>query len=151
MKNKVKEYNSSIIDNILQEITPEEAKKVENRMLLAAKIDDALKEMGWRKKDLADALGKRPSEITKWLSGTHNFTTDTLWDIERVLGITIISLEEKPKEQVITYHLSVSQKNEAEKPGDFIPYLYDEKSNILLGKYTCSERKGLKGAYKYEA
>ncbi len=62
-------------------------------MKLAAKIDDALEAQGISKKEFADKLGKSPSEISKWLGGTHNFTTSTLIDIEAALGIQLIDLE----------------------------------------------------------
>jgi len=40
-----------------------------------------------------EALGKKnPSEITRWLSGTHNFTVDTLVDLGRVLERDFINL-----------------------------------------------------------
>jgi transcriptional regulator with XRE-family HTH domain len=54
-------------------------------MLLAARIDDARKAKGWSQHEFAEQMGKNPSEISKWLSGTHNFTSDTLWDIEEKL------------------------------------------------------------------
>ena len=48
-----------------------------------------------------EALGKKnPSEITRWLSGTHNFTTDTLTDLGRVLDRDFFNFTSK-KEQVI--------------------------------------------------
>mgnify|MGYP000851338848 CR=1 FL=1 len=62
-------------------------------MLLAGRIEDAIKEKGWRKVDFAGAMGKRPSEVTKWLSGTHNFNIETLFDIENVLGIKLFVVE----------------------------------------------------------
>ncbi|MBW8050529.1 MAG: helix-turn-helix transcriptional regulator [Cytophagales bacterium] len=117
--NKAETYTSKISEDFLQELTPEEADKIEKRMLLAAKIDDSLKSKGWKQKDLAESLNKQPSEITKWLSGTHNFTTDTLWDIERVLGIELVRLEEKPQEQVILFHLSISEDAEIKDPFDY--------------------------------
>ena len=33
---------------------------------------------GLNKRQFAEALGKRPNEITRWLSGEHNFTISTL-------------------------------------------------------------------------
>ena len=77
------------------------------KMLLAARIDDAIKARGWQKQDLAKALHKRPSEISKWLSGTHNFTTETLWEIEKILGTDLINLQEQDAEDV-TQHAFVS-------------------------------------------
>ena len=40
-------------------------------------IDALMRQRGLSKKQFADALGHRPSEITKWLSGQHNFTIAT--------------------------------------------------------------------------
>ena len=91
-KNKAELYSSDLIDQFLNKIPPEEYERTKNKMLLAVKIDDAIKAKGWKKKDLANALNKQPSEISKWLSGIHNFTTDTLWDIEKVLNITLINI-----------------------------------------------------------
>lgn len=45
---------------------------------ISNKIDALMRERGLSKKQFADALGKRPSEITRWLSGEHNFTVATL-------------------------------------------------------------------------
>jgi len=39
------------ISDILSSISSQEAKRVENRMLIAAKIDDAMKAKGWKNKD----------------------------------------------------------------------------------------------------
>ena len=102
MTDRPKEYISKIIDEILSEISPDEYLLTEKKMLLAARIDDAIKARGWQKQDLAKALHKRPSEISKWLSGTHNFTTETLWEIEKILGIDLISLQEHDAEETIT-------------------------------------------------
>lgn len=80
-------YTSAILEEFLSSGTPEELARTENRMMLAAKIQDAMIVSGIGKKQFADLLGKRPSVITKWLSGSHNFTVDTLTDIQRVLGV----------------------------------------------------------------
>ena len=45
---------------------------------ISDRIDFLMHEKGLSKKQFADALGRRPSEITKWLSGQHNFTIATL-------------------------------------------------------------------------
>ncbi len=44
------------------------------------------------RKQFADALGKRPCEVTKWLSGQHNFTISTLAMLSAFFGESIISV-----------------------------------------------------------
>ena len=39
-------------------------------------------------------LGKKESEISKWMRGTHNFTIDTISSIESVLGYPILQVAE---------------------------------------------------------
>lgn len=130
---KAENYNSSILDDILDDISPKEMKKVEKRMLLATKISDAIKAKGWKKIDFAKELGKRPSEISKWLSGTHNFNSDTLFDIEDVLDIELVATEKQEKEQVITFNLSVSQGQILPK-SDMSDFWDESGSNISLRK-----------------
>jgi transcriptional regulator with XRE-family HTH domain len=108
--NKIKTYSSQAIEDLLGEITPQELSSTEKRMLLAASIDDAIKAKGWKKMDFAVSLGKKPSEVSKWLSGTHNFTADTLFNIERVLGINLFRFENKQETTYKTYFLSISNK-----------------------------------------
>ncbi len=48
-------------------------------------------------KDLANALGKEPSEISKWLSGLHNIGLENITKMETVLGQDIILTVEEAK------------------------------------------------------
>jgi len=54
------------------------------------RIHEILGNQGKEQKDLAHLLGKNESEISKWMSGTHNFTINTLAKIQAVLGESII-------------------------------------------------------------
>ena len=88
------ETNKSIVGDILNTISESDTKKIENKMLIAAKIDEAMKAKGWRKIDLMNAMGKKnQSEVTRWLSGTHNFTADLLTDLGEVLSVNFFNLE----------------------------------------------------------
>lgn len=99
--------DNNLIEQLLSSISTEESLRIENRMLLAAKIDDALKAKGWKKKDLMQSLGKKnQSEVTKWLSGTHNFTLDLLTDLGRVLNINFLNLENDLKTTNVSYKSS---------------------------------------------
>ncbi len=108
MNKKADQYTSDILSEIFAEITPKEQKRTDTRMLLAAKIKDGMNAKGWRNKQLAEALEQNPSVITKWLSGTHNFTSDTLSDIEDALGIKLLAVDEKKESQVVHYHVHIS-------------------------------------------
>ena len=99
-------YTSKAIAGVLAKVSSKEQKRTEQRMLLAAKIADAIEAKGWTRKEFAERLDKHPSEVTKWLSGTHNFTHDTLIDIQEELDIKLISLE--PAVTKVVYQLNVT-------------------------------------------
>jgi len=87
-------YTSDLVNNLLGHISPAEQDQVDHKMKMAAKIHAGLKAKGWKSLDLARELHlKSPSLVSKWLSGTHNFTMDTLVDIQRVLGIRLLDAD----------------------------------------------------------
>ncbi len=53
---------------------------------LVVRINSLLKDKGYTQKDLAEKLNKKPSEISKWLKGEHNFTLRSLAKLEAELG-----------------------------------------------------------------
>jgi ribosome-binding protein aMBF1 (putative translation factor) len=87
----------ALLDLLLAEITPSEQARVDRKMRIAALIDEAIKAKGWGKKQFAEKINRKPSEISKWLSGTHNFTVETLSDIEQVLEIQLLDLKKLRK------------------------------------------------------
>jgi transcriptional regulator with XRE-family HTH domain len=101
--------NTSFIDQVLASITPAQQHRTDNRMLIAARIDDAMQEKNISQKELAKRLDKHHSVVTLWLSGTQNFTIDTLSDIETALGINLFQTIE-PQPIVIEFHFVVEQK-----------------------------------------
>jgi len=111
---KAETYKSQLLDSLFDDISPRELKRTEKQMQIAIKISDALEAKNWgrgAKKRLAQELGyKSPSIVTKWLSGTHNFTMDTLSDLEEILGINLLCLEEYERqlEQVDVFMASFS-------------------------------------------
>ena len=61
------------------------------------RIHEILAKQGKEQKDLARLLEKNESEISKWMSGTHNFTINTLAKIQAVLGESIIQVTKETK------------------------------------------------------
>jgi len=57
---------------------------------IANRIVAVMKEKGVTKKELADLTHRRPSDVTRWLGGGHNFTCRTIALIEQALGVEII-------------------------------------------------------------
>lgn len=67
-------------------------KETELSFQISDRIYELMQERGLSKKQFADALGKRPCEVTKWLSGQHNFTIATLGLLSAFFGQPIISV-----------------------------------------------------------
>lgn len=102
-KKKAREYDSPLIQSLLAEITSEEHERTVYQMRMSIRIEDGIIAKGWNKGEFAKKMGKNPSEVSKWLSGSHNFTLDTLTDIQRVLGVQLLCAEEvKPVEKMVT-------------------------------------------------
>ena len=77
------------------------------------RIHEVLRMKNLSQKDLAVLLDKKESEVSKWMSGTHNFTLKTLLRIEDVLGFPIIKVINKEKSREKQPMLLVVEKNYA--------------------------------------
>ena len=72
---------------------PEEQKaEFELSFGIAERISEILKMKNLIQKDFANQLHKRESEISKWMTGRHNFTLQTIAKIEAVLGCKLIDV-----------------------------------------------------------
>jgi ribosome-binding protein aMBF1 (putative translation factor) len=99
---------SAVLDALHRKKDPLQSERVRTSMMFAARIANALKSKGWNRIQLAEALGKQPSIVTRWLSGTHNFTSDTLSDIQTILGIQLlVRSDEELKLSVTTYSVAI--------------------------------------------
>ncbi|MFY7740571.1 MAG: helix-turn-helix domain-containing protein [Flavobacterium sp.] len=109
---------NNIINDWLQENgNPEITKLVEKNLAIANKIHEMLKERGLKAADLARMLKKTPSEISKWLTGTHTFTTKTITKIETILGEDIIHIE--AQKEIVYFKIYVNQEEETEEETSF--------------------------------
>lgn len=91
MKVKVKQA-TGVLAELLATIDEKELARTRKRMMLAAKIGDAMKRRGYNQVQLARIMKKSTTVISEWLSGDRNFTTDTLTDIEEALGIRLLDV-----------------------------------------------------------
>lgn len=80
------------LEEILGPIPETVQKETDLSFEISDRIDTLMRQRGLSKKQFADALGRRPSEITKWLSGQHNFTIATLSMLSSFFGQPIIAV-----------------------------------------------------------
>lgn len=95
---------------------------VDKSMETADRIHSILKRRNITQKQFAKKLGKSESEISKWLSGTHNFTYKTLSKIEFALGEEIIMIIDGESHKNILNEYQVK----------FID-AYNKNSRVLIG------------------
>jgi transcriptional regulator with XRE-family HTH domain len=81
---------SKLFDKVLAKVSDETKRFVDNSIEIADQIHSILESQNKSQKDLADLMGKSESEISKWLTGTHNFTLKSLSKIEVVLNEKIV-------------------------------------------------------------
>ena len=124
MTKEAQNYSSKSIRDLLSGVSETDYKKVEAKMQIAAMIEDGIEAKGWKKKELAVALNKKQSEITRWLSGTHNFTLETLVDIEHVLGVSLLNYHKENKRiDYKTIHVHVPVAHD-------VPFPYNPAASI---------------------
>jgi transcriptional regulator with XRE-family HTH domain len=68
--------------------------KEDKLMLLAQRIESGMNTKGWNRDKFATEMNVQNSIITRWLSGKHNFTINTLFQIEDILNIKLIDMSE---------------------------------------------------------
>lgn len=83
---------SSIIESRRTKVSAEARRRVDLSFLIVDRIHAVLEQRGLRQKDLASMLDKKESEISKWMRGTHNFTIETISQIEKALGEPILQV-----------------------------------------------------------
>lgn len=81
---------SKIINKIRNRVPSYRKRMIGISIDISAQIFEFMKENDMNQRELAVALGKKESEISKWLSGSHNFTIETIAKIEEVFGRKII-------------------------------------------------------------
>ena len=87
---------NKLFKKALDQVSSETKVYVTHAMAIAVRIDYLLKQKSWSGAELARLLEKSPSEISRWLSGTHNFTLETLAKLESVFGEPILRIENAP-------------------------------------------------------
>ena len=83
-----------ILDEIRSSISPEMKVQTEMSVAIANRIYDILESKNMTQKELALLMGKTETEVSRWLSGTHNLTVATLCKISAALGEEVIKVSD---------------------------------------------------------
>ena len=89
----MKTEGNMITDWLNQNRNPEIDSFIEKNLAITEKVRLAMESKGWKSQDLAKAMDKSPSEVSKWLSGMHNITLKSIIKMEQALGIDLIHTE----------------------------------------------------------
>lgn len=80
------------LQEIFNEIPREKREETRLSFAISNRLDFLMREKGLNKKQFAEAIGKRPNEITRWLSGEHNFTIGTIAMLSTFFRKSIITV-----------------------------------------------------------
>ncbi len=83
---------AELFDQIVAETPPELKKRLDLSFAIADKLDAILKQRGLTQKEFARMIGRSQAEVSRWLSGTHNFTLATLAKISVTLGCSVVTV-----------------------------------------------------------
>lgn len=113
-------YSDPLFEELYSEIPQESRRMSTHSFAIASRIVEILERKGWSKTDFAEAMKKKNPEISKWLSGQHNFTIATIAKIEAALGEDILSVK-RYRKPVTGYNQMPESKRR---------YLSDTKSSF---------------------
>lgn len=82
---------SAVLQRIRERIKPENQVFIDKNFQISKQVVALLEKKGWTQKEFARSMGKQESEVSKWLSGLHNLTLQSLAKMEATLGEEIIT------------------------------------------------------------
>lgn len=83
---------NKLMEEIRQTTSPTTKKQLEYSVSIANRVYELLEEKSMSQKDFARMLGKTETEVSRWLSGTHNLTIASIAKMSIALGKDIIQV-----------------------------------------------------------
>lgn len=90
-------YINPLFQEMLKSVPADISRKVDLSFEISNRISEILQRKGWSQADFAKAAGKNEAEISKWMSGQHNFTIRTIAFIETVVSEDILQVKQYRK------------------------------------------------------
>ncbi len=87
----MKKDRSKVVERLRKKIKPENRIFVRKNLAISEQVQYILEQKGWTQKDLAKMMGKHESEVSKWLTGLHNLTLQSISLMEAFLESEIIT------------------------------------------------------------
>lgn len=97
-----------IMDEIRSSISLEMKLQMELSVAIANRIYEILEAKGMSQKDFAHLMGKTKTEVSRWLSGTHNLTMATICKISAALGEDVIKVADNALEPAYEFEPMVA-------------------------------------------
>jgi transcriptional regulator with XRE-family HTH domain len=105
MKKKIsKSFSIPEFENTINTLTIEDKIFVDKSMEIARHVFELMQQGGIRQKDLALRMKKTEAEVSKWLSGLHNFTLRSLVKMEAALGCPVVYVPKMVTTPAMTHH-----------------------------------------------
>lgn len=118
-KLKMKKSKNSISSWLKEHGDPEIDTFINKNLAITEKVRLAMEDKGWKSQDLAKAMDKNPSEVSKWLSGMHNLTLKSIIKMEMALGIDLIQVESEKEFRYVYLGTIQNQEEFCEKAQNY--------------------------------
>jgi ribosome-binding protein aMBF1 (putative translation factor) len=101
-KKSIKDISIPSYENWMEKVAWRKANKawLGKSADIALRILDALEELNWKKAKLAQEMGVSPQQVSKYVKGEENFKLETLCNLEKVLGIELVTILQSDEEVV---------------------------------------------------
>jgi DNA-binding Xre family transcriptional regulator len=80
---------TSILGVIIARLSPADIAHKENRLLIATRIEDMLRQNSWSRQHFAGLMRKEISLIRSWLGSTYDLTAEALTEICLLLNVSL--------------------------------------------------------------
>jgi ribosome-binding protein aMBF1 (putative translation factor) len=102
-KKSIKDISVPSHENWMEKVAWRKANKawLRKSAAIALRILDALEGLGWNKARLAEEMGVSPQQVSKYVKGEENFKLETLCNLEKVLGIELVTILQSDEEVVL--------------------------------------------------
>jgi len=86
---------SQFFEKVLKSVPGETKAFIDKSMGIADHVHEILERRGVSQREFAKLLGKGESEVSKWLSGSHNLTIKSIVKMEIVLNEKLLVIPDK--------------------------------------------------------